>query len=219
MTPAELDAIEARAKAATPGPWENSKTGRVYRVDRPLNGRDFYEDGDLQFLAQFTTPGKLPFDDGDFDDPLTADFIAHARDDVPALVAEVRALEAHIERLEKRLRFANVRRREHFILAAKNRARAKRLDELLQESRARAERAEAEVNDRFARHNNDATYWRVEAKSTRNNVLEEVKQHLIINHVPTKYRVAILGGAVVKDCDLLDDLENLKSGLKTLVEP
>lgn len=69
-----LAKIEVRANAATPGPWSPETLGAVLRSD----GRQ---------LACVSVCG---------DPPSTRDanaaFIAHAREDVPALVAEVRRL-------------------------------------------------------------------------------------------------------------------------------
>lgn len=64
----DLDAIEARATAATPGPWSVSVDGIT--VEDP-DGRDVCDAWQS---------------DGD------AAFIAHARADVPALIDELRAL-------------------------------------------------------------------------------------------------------------------------------
>ncbi len=71
MTPAELDAIEARAKGATLGPWEQADD---FYVIAPAAPADSPVTGEIQ--------------------PVNAAFIAAARTDVPALVAEVRRLTA-----------------------------------------------------------------------------------------------------------------------------
>ena len=67
----DLDAIEARVNAATDGPWEAYPDGLVWtkvpRIGDPVSGSVLPED---------------------------AEFIAAARTDVPALVAEVRRLRA-----------------------------------------------------------------------------------------------------------------------------
>jgi hypothetical protein len=73
MTDLDLDAIEARVNAAADGPWVAERGARPTQwpkdyVARPLRNR---------------------FRVGDEAD---AEFIAHARTDVPALVAEVRRL-------------------------------------------------------------------------------------------------------------------------------
>jgi hypothetical protein len=73
-TPAlDLDGIEARANAATPAPWGAEHDGRAEFVY-------FSDCGESIYLA------------GGIEDSEDADFIAHARTDVPALVAEVRRL-------------------------------------------------------------------------------------------------------------------------------
>lgn len=75
--PIDLDAIEARASAASPGPWQ-----RGNRIGGPATELDD---------AQVYGPEMTIYDEGGhgWED---AEFIAHARTDVPALVAEVRRL-------------------------------------------------------------------------------------------------------------------------------
>jgi hypothetical protein len=75
----DLDAIEARASSATPGPWEarqNAPTmsGAVWNL------RVAGEPGVKAMVTEYQHGSA------------NADFIAHAREDVPALVAEVRRL-------------------------------------------------------------------------------------------------------------------------------
>jgi hypothetical protein len=103
-----FDEIKAREQAATPGPWEMDASegdcgapqnvcprGLMYCDDKCpkceyweitqgawVNGPDFIECGDFSF-----------FNDSD------ADFIAHARTDIPALIAEVERLNSLIEKL------------------------------------------------------------------------------------------------------------------------
>ena len=79
----DLDAIEARAKAATPGPWEshtnrNDDNGRAWGWVAPLR----------RTLVTIVTWNRGQNSNAEAD----ARFIAHAREDVPALVAEVRRL-------------------------------------------------------------------------------------------------------------------------------
>jgi hypothetical protein len=85
-TPLDLDAIQARADKATPGPWDiftiASEAGTSSRI---------FREGELPVdLAH------IPMDwNGEGEN---AAFIAHARADVPALVAEARALRAEVAR-------------------------------------------------------------------------------------------------------------------------
>lgn len=84
MTSDELDAIEARANAATPGPWNYGFLGDTRR---PMV---FYQFGQraLESLAGDVIICKGKHAGGDSN----MDFIAHAREDIPALIAEVRRL-------------------------------------------------------------------------------------------------------------------------------
>lgn len=74
MTAAEyLDAIEARATAATAGPWH-------------------WGDGDMCHMAGNTIGPEINHVAAYAESPGDAEFIAHARTDVPALVAALRAV-------------------------------------------------------------------------------------------------------------------------------
>jgi len=82
-----IDEIEARERAATPGPWtamfthsfdEENNCSKGYTLDGPrpaYTGRLFYRDD--------------------------AEFAAHARIDIPRLIARVRALELQVARDSK----------------------------------------------------------------------------------------------------------------------
>ena len=86
MTPERLDEIEARANAATQGPWEwHPYMGSGATLAKP--NRPFHE------LNILKTTDDWP--------PVAADaeFIAAARTDVPALLAEVRRLQDAVERV------------------------------------------------------------------------------------------------------------------------
>jgi hypothetical protein len=87
MTPAELAEIRARAEAATPGPWvrysRDFRDARSHSVVGPGHAvRAFTGYGPRGGTAQ-----------------TDAEFIAHARTDVPALLAEVERLTAENDRL------------------------------------------------------------------------------------------------------------------------
>lgn len=79
----DLDAIEARANAATAGPWvqdlESFGHADVYTQDASMFGGTVHTHDD-------------PYPRGGFNPAEDAAFIAAARQDVPALVAEVRRL-------------------------------------------------------------------------------------------------------------------------------
>lgn len=81
--PLDLDAIRARADAATPGPWENY----------PQYGHDFYAYLGGEYLRGV---GNLNFGTGDEAEADLA-FVLAARQDVPALLAEVRLLRAKLD--------------------------------------------------------------------------------------------------------------------------
>ena len=87
MTDDELQAIEARACAATGGPWAHDD-GEIYVV----SGRAVAIVTELKSLHAIARRGEsCSFADGEF--------IAHARADVPALTAEVRRLQALVSGL------------------------------------------------------------------------------------------------------------------------
>ena len=75
------DAAEQRASAATPGPWEQRSDGCTVRsLDSPCRRVCI-----TYFTTTIESEVKQQVDD--------ADFIAHARTDVPALAAAVRELD------------------------------------------------------------------------------------------------------------------------------
>jgi hypothetical protein len=89
LTDEELTIIEGIAAAATPGPWTSFVEGRDH-----TGGDDFIRTGGLDdacpdLYLRHDSPDRtgvvrVPIED--------LDFIAHAREDVPRLVAEVRRL-------------------------------------------------------------------------------------------------------------------------------
>lgn len=89
MTEAELSAIEARVNAATPGPWNVIEENDVGPND----------EGYWAWLE--VGPAKVDMPTGGPEKEKKqaesdAEFIAHARADVPALIAEVRRLQQPI---------------------------------------------------------------------------------------------------------------------------
>lgn len=85
MRDEELDEIEARCAAATPGPWTSWVEGRDHSA-----GSSFIRTGDLSDSGEdIELSGATVADQ---------DFIAQARQDVPRLLAEVRRLRRLLER-------------------------------------------------------------------------------------------------------------------------
>lgn len=103
LTDADLVEMEERAEAATPGPWyvrlldDDHAAGLVAVSTIPDSGRD---DGWPDFAAgQMIAATLVQFpnryidcSDQRWDE--NASFIAHARNDVPRLIAEIRRLRA-----------------------------------------------------------------------------------------------------------------------------
>ncbi len=85
MTEDELRAIKARCEAASPGPWKSY-----------VEGRDQTSGSDFIMTGEGATRGN--------DIELTGatradqDFIAHARQDVPQLLAEIERLRSLLRR-------------------------------------------------------------------------------------------------------------------------
>lgn len=80
----ELDAIEARCQAASPGPWKSFVEGRDH-----WGGDDFIRVSDLDaepdmYVSRAEAGSIRPASTADLD------FIAAARQDMPALLAEIR---------------------------------------------------------------------------------------------------------------------------------
>ena len=88
MSGGEFAAIEARANAATQGPWA------VERWEDFAGKPSYYVDGALRWREHLNTLSC----EGDKD---TAEFIAHAREDVPALLAAVRERDNTIARIRE----------------------------------------------------------------------------------------------------------------------
>jgi hypothetical protein len=85
MTPEELSEIEARAEAATPGPWWVEAISDAVRLCIG-KGRS------KVILGRFRPP-QLP----ERETHANVIFCAHAREDIPKLIAEVRRLRQIIE--------------------------------------------------------------------------------------------------------------------------
>jgi hypothetical protein len=92
----DLDAIKARCEAATPGPWEWDRDDEGL-VSQSVTDTEHGEFGTILARYPRLVATGYPCKEGtgfpDYDGP-NGRFIAHARTDVPALVAEVERLRA-----------------------------------------------------------------------------------------------------------------------------
>ncbi len=88
----DLDAIEARAEAATPGPWTARLRDDMWEINDG-SGSNFVSIVESCWLPDDCDAGQY----GGIPDVDDARFIAHARTDVPALVAELRAAREVVE--------------------------------------------------------------------------------------------------------------------------
>ncbi len=86
LTDDDLDAIEGRSNAATKGPWQSYVEGRDH-----LGGSNVIVTGGLDDRSPDIEIANVSNAD--------QDFIAHSRQDVPRLVAEVRRLRAALKRI------------------------------------------------------------------------------------------------------------------------
>jgi hypothetical protein len=117
LTDDDLAAIEARVNAATPGPWE-AEGSLVWGPEQSTRG------GWGAMRTESDGEGRAPlgdFNDGEYTASLRAEqdatFTAHAREDVPALLAEVRRLR-EIEQAARDYCVAAERTQQHVRLAA-----------------------------------------------------------------------------------------------------
>lgn len=90
MTELNLDAIQARLDAATPGPWVADGTEISQHWSRPEPWEPVATN-DIACMA-YCYGGQARGIENSYD----AEFIAHAREDVELLVARVRELEAEV---------------------------------------------------------------------------------------------------------------------------
>ena len=88
----QLAAIEARAHAATEGPWETHDGDVVQSYDIAV------KTGEHSYEREGIIPGEYVRDND-------AEFIAHARTDVPALLALVRDQQAKLYRANELVRY------------------------------------------------------------------------------------------------------------------
>lgn len=87
-----LDEIAARADAATEGPWEATPNDRIVSSTKTWPEGDPYDVAGMFGHKGAVVEGCRTPD---------AEFIAHAREDVPRLVAALKAVEARCDESEK----------------------------------------------------------------------------------------------------------------------
>jgi hypothetical protein len=87
----DLEEIERRANAATPGPWGFSRDEKRYLLDETTDVVGEVAPGSTGAAITVFAVATGALED--------ADFIASARTDVPALIARVRELEAELDEL------------------------------------------------------------------------------------------------------------------------
>jgi hypothetical protein len=90
MTDSELAAIRARCDAATPGPWHEGNHREVLSSDNmPL----------FQCWSAWVGLRGIRFDEAEkvFDVAANVEFLIHAREDIPALLAEIEHLQSEAE--------------------------------------------------------------------------------------------------------------------------
>jgi hypothetical protein len=90
LTEQDLAAIERRLAASSPGPWCHRMLGFIETGSEPAQV--------IGVTCQRHDPSLFPLPGGD-----NAEFIAHAREDVERLIAEVRHLHERLEDLEAQL--------------------------------------------------------------------------------------------------------------------
>ena len=96
MTEKELQKIKERCEKATPGPWK--------ALNIPYNGYDDPEivTKDGTYICQTTYDMQSQSEKHNVDEDM--EFIAHAREDIPKLIAEVEKLKKKVKQLRKKIR-------------------------------------------------------------------------------------------------------------------
>ncbi|WP_406206012.1 hypothetical protein OH807_31975 [Kitasatospora sp. NBC_01560] len=96
LTEDELTAMERRAAAAAPGPWQAWLEGQGIGGESFIQVQPASDVEDEMYLRRFVEGDAVPSRDPRLHADL--EFIAAARADVPRLIAEVRRLQATVGR-------------------------------------------------------------------------------------------------------------------------
>lgn len=97
--PLDIDAIEARANAATPGPWEAIDQKREHHEFKFVRSKTAIHKNDRGPSYAYEILSDEDYDTKSAD----MQFIAHARTDIPDLIAAYRSQAAEIARLREQL--------------------------------------------------------------------------------------------------------------------
>ena len=106
--PLDLEPIRAREAATTPGPWRSGRNAGV----RMVVSHDIPFKGPASVEAPFRRPRQMRIEfvwSSNEHDDADAEFVAHAREDVPALILEVDRLTAALAVAEAALATAERR--------------------------------------------------------------------------------------------------------------
>lgn len=141
MNAAEYDAIAARVEAATEGPWmvDGDNPTIVMKPDKPPSTWDG--------LLVARTRGFIGTGIDNLPEYADAEFIAHARTDIPALLAALRERDTTITQLQEALTVAREECRYADIDAKVNRDTADRAEAAVARVREVLERNEASTPD------------------------------------------------------------------------
>lgn len=103
MTKEELNTIQKRADAATPGPWTSvaSDGSRLVKLVKLAYPRHHPKNAnEVLACTNVDKPGLLANVSHDYRNGINdAEFMAHARQDIPRLLSEVRELRTRLEEL------------------------------------------------------------------------------------------------------------------------
>ena len=105
MTVEQLAAIEVRVSSATPGPWftDDRNDGEIWAGEE---NPGCAKAGDIHVADVFPVADLMEYyHASEVNDPwlANANFIAHAREDIPALLAEVDRLRAQLLRCHDKM--------------------------------------------------------------------------------------------------------------------
>ena len=99
LTDAEIEAIEKRCAAATPGPWEHQKDGYgSVEILAPLDGKEVDPVNDRRRVFHEYTHKVPVYED--------LDFIAHSRTGLPRLLDDLKAARVALEQIRNEADYA-----------------------------------------------------------------------------------------------------------------